>query len=167
VIEKRALLWVVTPLCCFCVLVLVLCACCCYNSRSCVCCYSPLTLVFIWDHLCKAWETPKCRDSSQWYIIEIKRIVVFNLIFRSLERGWVQPSSIGTPQRGIGMYSTWLNHRIKSLCHVSLLLCDSLSISTHFTCIIALSLILTLWRAITWRSLLWSYSSFELGFSFH
>jgi hypothetical protein len=33
-----------TPLCCFCVLILVLCACCCCNSRSCVCCYSPLLL---------------------------------------------------------------------------------------------------------------------------
>jgi hypothetical protein len=33
----------------------------------------PLTIVFIWDHLCKAWETPNCGDSSQQDIIEIKR----------------------------------------------------------------------------------------------
>jgi hypothetical protein len=86
----------------------------------------PLTLVFIWYHLCKAWETPKCEDYSQRDIIEIKRTVVFKLIFGSLERGWVQPSSIGTLQRGVGKYSTWPNHGIKSMCHLSLFLCDSL-----------------------------------------
>jgi hypothetical protein len=73
----------------------------------------PLTLVLIRDHLCNAWETPKCGDSSQRDIVEIKRTVVFKLIFGSLERGWVQPSSVVTPQRGIGKYSTWSNHGIK------------------------------------------------------
>jgi hypothetical protein len=35
-------------------LVFVLRVCCCCNSRSCVCCYYPLTLVFTRDLLCKA-----------------------------------------------------------------------------------------------------------------
>jgi hypothetical protein len=72
----------------------------------------PLTLVFIWNHLCKVWETPNCGDSSQRDIVEIKRTVVFKLIFGSRERGWVQPSSVGMPQR-VGKYSTWPNHGIK------------------------------------------------------
>jgi hypothetical protein len=95
------------------VLVVVLCACCWCNSLSCVHFYSSLTLVFIWDHLCKARETPTCGDSSQRDIAEKRRTVVFKLIFGSLERGWVQPSSVGMPQRGIGKYSTWPNHEIK------------------------------------------------------
>jgi hypothetical protein len=96
-----------------------------FRARSCLVCVLllqlsllcvllfPLTLVFIWDHLCKAWETPNYGDSSQRDIVEIKRIMVFKLIFGSFERGWVQPSSIRTPQRGVGKYSTWPNHRIK------------------------------------------------------
>jgi hypothetical protein len=91
--------------CLVCVLVLQL-------SLLCVLLLS-LTLVFIWDHLCKAWETPKCGDSSQRDILKIKRIMVFKLIFGSLERGWAQPSSVGTPQRGVGKCSTWANHGIK------------------------------------------------------
>jgi hypothetical protein len=126
----------------FCVLVIVLCACCCCNSRSCVCLYSSLTLVFIWDHLCKAWETPNCGDSSQRNIVEIKRTVVFKLIFGSLERGWVQPWSIGMPQRGVGKYSTWPNHMIKNIVS-RVFIPVRFSLSIYFTYIIALSLILT------------------------
>jgi hypothetical protein len=90
----------------------------------------PLTLVFIWDHLCKAWETLNYGDSSQRDIIEIKRTVVFKLIFGSFERGWVQPSSVGTPQCGVGKYSTWPNHRIKIV--VSLVF-NLLRFSLYFT----------------------------------
>jgi hypothetical protein len=125
-IEIRALFWVVTPLCCFHVLVLVLCACWCCNSHFCVRCYSLLTLVLMRDLLCKVWETPKCGDSSQSDIVEIKRYVVFKLIFGSLEMGWVQPSSVGTPHVEVGKYFNWPNHRIKLLRHLSLVLCDSL-----------------------------------------
>jgi hypothetical protein len=52
-----------------------------------VCCYFLLTPVLIRDLLCKVSETPKCGDSSQRDIVEIKRTVVFKLIFGSLERG--------------------------------------------------------------------------------
>jgi hypothetical protein len=45
--------------------------------------------------------------------LEIKKIVVFKLIIRSLERGLVQPSSVGTPQHGLGKCFTWPNHEIK------------------------------------------------------
>jgi hypothetical protein len=127
----------------------------------------PLTLVLIRDLLCKAWETPKCGDSSQCNIIEIKRTMVFKLIIGSLERRWVQPSSIGTPQHGVGKCSTWPNHGIKIDVSLVFYSCEILSISIHFTCIIALSLILILCRAIKWRSLLHLYFSLELGLSFH
>jgi hypothetical protein len=96
-------------------------------SLLCVCCYSSLTLVLIRDHLCKEWETPKCGDSSQRDIAEIKRTMVFKFIFESLERGWVQPLCVGTPQRGVGKYSTWSNHGIKIIVsHVFILMRFSL-----------------------------------------
>jgi hypothetical protein len=156
VIEIRALCLVVTPLCSFRVLVLVLCACWCYNSRSCVCCYSLLTPVLIRDLLCKVWETPKCGDSTQRDIVKIKRTVVFKLIVGSLEQGWVQHSSVDRWDA-----TTWSRQvfyltepRDKNRCVTCLYSCAILSTSIHFTCIIAQSLILTLWRAIKWRSLL-------------
>ena len=67
----------------------------------CVFLLPPLLLFLIVIILCKVWETPTCGDSS-WTGKEIrkKNTVVFKLIIGSLERGWVQPSSIGTPQRG-------------------------------------------------------------------
>jgi hypothetical protein len=163
VIDIRALLWVVTPLCCLC-------------ARSCLVCMLLLQLlllraflfllthVFIWDQLCKAWETPNCGESSQRNIVEIKRTVVFKLIFGSLERGWLRSSSVGMPQRGVGMYFTWPNHGIKIVVSHVLI---PVRFSIYFTYIIALSLILTLWRALKWRSLLRSYSSLELGLNFH
>jgi hypothetical protein len=76
--------------------------------------------------------------------------VVFKWIIGSLERGWVQPSSIGTPQRGskqvFYLAEPWDKIRHVT-CHYS---CVILSASIHL--IIALSLILTLWRSIKWRS---------------
>jgi hypothetical protein len=115
-----------------------------YNSRSCVCCYSLLTPVLIRDHLCKVLGTPKCGDYSQRDIIEIKRIVVFKLIIGSLEKGL---SAIlvhwdATTWSMQVFYLTQLrdkNHRVTCLYS-----CVILSTSIHFTCIIALSLILIL-----------------------
>jgi hypothetical protein len=102
-IEIRARVWVVTPLrCLMCSsLNLFLCVllwfCLLYVSLL------PLLLWLIWDQLCKVWETPNCGDSSQREKLEIrKRIVVLKLIIGSLERGWVQPSSVATPQHGVG-----------------------------------------------------------------
>jgi hypothetical protein len=79
-----------------------------------------------------------------------KKTVVFKWIIGSLERGWVQPSSIGTPQRGSKQvfYLAEPRDKIRRVtCRYS---CALLSASIHL--IIALSLILTLWRAIKWRS---------------
>jgi hypothetical protein len=44
---------------------------------------------------------------------ETKRTMVFKWIIGSLERGLVQSSSVGMPQRGLGKCSTCLNHEIK------------------------------------------------------
>jgi hypothetical protein len=94
VIEIRALLWVVTLMCYFvcsflsCVHVVA-------ATLALGCVYIPLTLVFIWDHLCKVWQTPNCGDSSQRDIVEIKRTVLFKLIFGSLERVECNPRPLG------------------------------------------------------------------------
>jgi hypothetical protein len=48
----------------------------------------------------------RVRDSKLWRFLANgkhtlkEKTMVFKLIIRSLERGWVQPSSIGTPQHG-------------------------------------------------------------------
>jgi hypothetical protein len=52
-------------------------------------------------------EIPRERD-----IVKERNTVVFKWIFGSLERGLVQPSSIGTPQRVVGKCCTWPNHGI-------------------------------------------------------
>jgi hypothetical protein len=50
--------------------------------------------------------TVRARGSKLWRFLANgrktirKKVVVLKLIIGSLERGWVQPSSIGTPQRG-------------------------------------------------------------------
>ena len=47
-------------------------------------------------------EIPDSRD-----IVRYKEEMWYSsLIFGSLEMGWVQPSSIGTPQRGLGKHVT-------------------------------------------------------------
>jgi hypothetical protein len=76
-----------------------------------------------------------------------KKTVVFKLIIGSLERGWVQPLSIGTPQHGSRQVFYLAepqdkNHRV-TCCFL---------VRSSFHSIIALSSILTLWRAIEWRS---------------
>jgi hypothetical protein len=132
-----------------------------------VCCYFLLTPVLIRDLLCKVSETPKCGDSSQRDIVEIKRTVVFKLIFGSLERGWVQPLNVGTTQSGSSQVFYLAEQRNKNRCVTCSYSCAIFSISIHFTCIITLSLILILWRTIKWRSLLRVYPSLELGLSSH
>jgi hypothetical protein len=42
----------------------LVCMCCC-DLSSYVCCYCPILLCFDRNHLCKAWETQTCGDSSQ------------------------------------------------------------------------------------------------------
>jgi hypothetical protein len=71
------------------------------NSSSCVCLYSlPYSCGFHCDQYCKV------RGSNLWRFLTKgtstirKKTVVFKWIIGSLQRGWVQPSSIGTPQRG-------------------------------------------------------------------
>jgi hypothetical protein len=59
-----------------------------------------LLLCFLCDQSCKGERLQNCEDSSQTGKDIRKNTVVFKLIIGSLERGWVQPSSIGTPQCG-------------------------------------------------------------------
>jgi hypothetical protein len=91
------------------------------KSWSCVCVFAvdlsvlfpSLTLVLHIDSYCKGErlqvvEIPRKREKSKVK----KNTVVFKLIFGSLERSWVQLSSVGTPQRGVGKFCTWPNHGI-------------------------------------------------------
>ena len=76
--------------------------------------------------------------------------MVFKWIIGSLERGWVQPSSIGMPQRGSRQVFHLAEPRDKNRCVTGCYSCVILFSFTHL--IITLSLTLTLWRAIKWRS---------------
>jgi hypothetical protein len=75
-----------------------LCACVCYGF-VCVA-LQPYSCAFFVINIVRA------RGSNLWRFLANgkktirKKVVVFKLIIGSLERGWVQPSSIGTPQRG-------------------------------------------------------------------
>jgi hypothetical protein len=66
--------------------------------------------------------------------LEIKRTVVFKWIIRSLERGSVQPSSVGKQQCGLGKCSTWPNHEIKIACQLSLFFCDCFYFYSLYNC---------------------------------
>jgi hypothetical protein len=99
---------------------------------ACVCVYCwdlcvllpSLTLVLSLWYLLLGRETPTCGDSSQTgNVIRKRNTVVFKLIIGSLERGWVQPSSIGTPQRGVGKFCTWPNHGINHCVYCVVSLC--------------------------------------------
>jgi hypothetical protein len=88
------------------------------NSLRCVCVLSSwlvcvwllqflhvfLSLPYSWAFV--AIDIVRVRGSNLWRFLTNgkttirKKIVVFKLIIGSLERGWVQPSSIGRPQRG-------------------------------------------------------------------
>jgi hypothetical protein len=54
-------------------------------------------LLFMIRLLCQMVEIP-----YEGIHIDIRKNVALKLIIGSLERGWVQPLSIGTPQRGVG-----------------------------------------------------------------
>jgi hypothetical protein len=94
-------IWVVNSVCWFLSSSCDLCAWLCCWFESCVCCstlpYFRASFVII---------IVRARGSKLWRFLANGRntkkgkIVVFKLIIGSLERGWVQPSSIGTPQRG-------------------------------------------------------------------
>jgi hypothetical protein len=92
------------------------------------------------DHC--VWDLSTC-----WVVNSLRCICV---LIGSLERGWVQLSSIGMPQHGsrqvFYLAEPWDKNRCVTWCYS----CAILSTSTHL--IIALSLILILWRAIKWRS---------------
>jgi hypothetical protein len=98
----------------------------------------------------------RVRDSNLWRFLTKgkstirEKIVVFKWIIGSLERGWVKPSSIGTSQRGSRQVFYLAEPWDKNRCVTFFYSCAILSASTHL--IITLSLILTLWRAIKWRS---------------
>jgi hypothetical protein len=60
-----------------------------------------------------------------------KKTMVFKWIIGSLERGWVQPSSIGTPQRGSSQVLYLAEPRDKNHCVTYCYSCAILSSSTH------------------------------------
>jgi hypothetical protein len=123
----------------------------CCDSSFCVCFFSSLSLVVFIEN-----NIVRMRDSNLWRFLTKgtsnirKKTVVFKWIIGSLERGWVQPSSIGTPQRGSRQVFYLAEPRDKNCCVTCCYSCAILSASTHL--IIALGLILTLWRAIKWRN---------------
>ena len=128
-----------------------LCACRWCDSSFCMCFFPSHTLVvFIEINIIRV------RDSNLWRFLTKgtstirKKTVVFKWIIGSLERGWVQPSFIRTSQRGSRQVFYLDEPRDKNRCVTCCYSCAILSASTHL--IIALSLILTLWRTITWRS---------------
>jgi hypothetical protein len=133
--------WVVNSLRCVCVRVVA-------ATLVLVCVSSPFTLmVFIEINLVRV------RGSNLWRFLTKgtstirKKTMVFKLIIGSFERGWAQPSSIGTPQRGSRQVFYLAEPRDKN----RRVTCCFL-VRSSFHLIIALSSILTLWRAIKWRS---------------
>jgi hypothetical protein len=107
----------------FVIFFLVLCGCVC----SCVCSLPSLfvvlwtcnSLIFVYG--CKRLQCVEF--PSNGVIIDIRKIVALKLIIGSLERDWVKPMSIGTPQRGVGKYLRLNQTTGKSLCHLCFILC--------------------------------------------
>jgi hypothetical protein len=115
------------------------------KSWSCVCVFAvdlsvllpSLTLVLHIDSYCKGErlqvvEIPRKREKSNVK----KNTVVFKLIIGSLEKSWVQLSSIGTPQCGVGKFCTWPNHGINPRVFCACLYCvycDSQELSSLLT----------------------------------
>jgi hypothetical protein len=79
------------------------------------------------------WSLLRARDSNLWRFLangksdKQRKSVVFKLIIGSLERGWVQPLSIGTPQRGGRQVLYLPNHGINSR-----VFCDCFSVILVF-----------------------------------
>jgi hypothetical protein len=91
---------VVNSLCCALSLSLGLCACVFYGLNLVCVAFPPLLLCFLWSKLCKGERLQLVEIPRKWEKISKEKTVVFKLIIGSLERGWVQPSSVRTPQRG-------------------------------------------------------------------
>jgi hypothetical protein len=130
--------WVVNSLRCgFVCSHLDLCAC--DWCDSCVCFFPSLTLVVLIEI-----NLVRVRYSNLWRFLTKgtstirKKRVVFKLIIGLLERGWVQPSSIGTPQRGSRQVLYLAEPRDKNRCVTCYFL-----VRSSFHLIIALSSILT------------------------
>jgi hypothetical protein len=114
---------VVNSLCCVSSSSLGLCACVCCRFESCVHCFPSLNLVLLCDLYCKGErlqlvEIPRKREKNTK-----QKTMIFKLIIGSLERGWVQPSSIGTPQHESRQVLYLAEPRDKTSC---LLCCFSL-----------------------------------------
>jgi hypothetical protein len=90
---------VVNSLCCALSSSLGLCACVCYGLNIVCVAFPPLLLCFLWSKLCKGERLQLAEIPCKREKISKEKTVVFKLIIGSLERGWVQPSSIRTPQR--------------------------------------------------------------------
>jgi hypothetical protein len=84
------------------------------RKNLCVYSFSLLTLSVDWDHCVRLRETPNLWRFITNEILRYKEELWYSsLIFGSLERGWVQPSSIGTPTWSKQAYYSWSNHGIK------------------------------------------------------
>jgi hypothetical protein len=110
---------------------------------SCVCLYSPPYSSFDYNHLCKAWKTPICGDSSQ-QDIDIRNTIV-SLKF-DLWITWVGLSATldqrRSPQRGVGIGRTTVKkHCVSCLFYLLWLLSSRVLYSLV---ILLLSLILIL-----------------------
>jgi hypothetical protein len=97
-----------------------------WHSDFCVLCallIPPLLRASLWT------SSVRARGSKLWRFLanEIKKskqnTMVFKWVFGPLERGWLQPSSVGTPQRGVGKHWSWPNHRITTVPTLWLISC--------------------------------------------
>jgi hypothetical protein len=104
------------PLCFVCSF-LDLCACHCCDSSSFVCFFPSLTLVvLVVINIVRVRGSNLRRFLTRKTSTISKKIMVFKWIIGSLERGWVQPSSIGTPQRGSRQVFYLAEPRVKNRC---------------------------------------------------
>jgi hypothetical protein len=118
---------------------------------SCVCFYSLLYSDFDCNHLCKAWETPICGDSSQ-HDIDIRKTTValkFDL-WITWERLSATLGQRRSPQHGVGIGRTTVKI-VVSLVH--LLIAIIVFLSSLLTCIIPPKFNTHLKRAIKWSVL--------------
>jgi hypothetical protein len=111
------------------------------KSWSCVCVFAVDLSVLLpslhIDSYCKGERLQVVEIPRKWERVKVKKnTVVFKLIIGSLERSWVQLSSVGTPQRGVGKFCTWPNHginpRVSCACPYCVY-CDSQELSSLLT----------------------------------
>jgi hypothetical protein len=104
----------------------------------CVCIPSLTIVVFMLINIVRVRGSNLWRFLTKGTSAMRKKIMVFKWIIGSLERGWVQPSSIGTPQRGSRKVFYLAEPWDKIRCVTCYYSCAILFASTHL--IIALSL---------------------------